>query len=560
MVERPQPISPPSSPRAPVGGEGPASPRPRSPRSAVDTLLIALLLGLSLALLLYAPHHWRYTPDSGVYVGSAVSLVQEGRYWFNGHPNLLYYPGFSLTLAPVIALGGLNFHILHLLSAVWAVLALWLTRAYFPSSRYGWAGAFAPFLLFASEPYLEQAFHVLSDGLFLVVSLGALWLYRRYDETRHPRYLAASVALVAFAPLLRFHGLFLWLGLAVALSARELRKPTPSLIAVLRAASLSLLMLLPFALWTLRNYRLHTPDTFNMANAYFFKLSGLALYAPSLARVEWIDAEWKYGAYSLLYGVQDLLRSLVDTVALDAVPPEGQVLAVALVVGFGGYWWFRAATVAERVYVIASGLFLLYTYLKSRSLYTVPRYWLPLLPFICVAGVLAAEKALAAIPTRARRAVSIALLALVVAVVAPRAGRDFGYAASAATEKHWLGKSKLLDGVAQYFEDNVPSDATVATTDWGVTPMTVRRSSYQVLNDPDHRLTIKRMLDYSTDYLVILDQLAAFSPHARALVAERPDAFTQLWESCTDEGNPCASVYRIDRDALRSPPPAEPAS
>src|SRR4030066_5802 len=82
-----------------------------------------------------APVFWRYTPDGGIYIGTALSLVETGQYNFNGYPNLLYYPGFSSLLAVLISLFGVNFQVLHLFTSMMAVLGLWLVRAYFPESR-----------------------------------------------------------------------------------------------------------------------------------------------------------------------------------------------------------------------------------------------------------------------------------------------------------------------------------------------------------------------------------------------------------------------------------------
>ena len=98
---------------------------------------VVMLALLSLLIVIGAPQVWNYTPDSGVYIGSAISLVEDGRYWFNGHPNLLYYPGTSTLLTAPIALFGMKFHAMHILFALLAVATLWLARAYFSTQRYG---------------------------------------------------------------------------------------------------------------------------------------------------------------------------------------------------------------------------------------------------------------------------------------------------------------------------------------------------------------------------------------------------------------------------------------
>jgi len=69
-----------------------------------------LVLGvISLLFLFAAPTIWHYTPDGGIYIGSALSILEIGKYWFNGHPNLLYYPGFSTLLTLPIMIFGIVF-------------------------------------------------------------------------------------------------------------------------------------------------------------------------------------------------------------------------------------------------------------------------------------------------------------------------------------------------------------------------------------------------------------------------------------------------------------------
>ncbi len=135
---------------------------------------ISFLSIVSVAFLYSAPEFWPFLPDSGVYVGSAQSIVHEGRFWFNGHPNLLVYPGFPLLLGIPVALFGTDFHVLHVFSAGIAISALWLASAYFSMARYGLAGAAVPFVLACVPISQSQAFLILSDGAFLAITLCAL--------------------------------------------------------------------------------------------------------------------------------------------------------------------------------------------------------------------------------------------------------------------------------------------------------------------------------------------------------------------------------------------------
>ncbi len=175
-----------------------------------------LLILVSLAYLAATPTVWFSSPDSGIYVGTAEKMLSEGRYWFNGHPNLIYYPGYSTILAALIAVFGTNFFVLHLSSSLLTVSALWLSRNYFSVQRYGWAGFFVPLLLAANPIVIDQIFKVKSDSLFLCLLLATMLLWRRFAETKSERYFYLAASLVAFATLVRFEGLLIWGALVTA--------------------------------------------------------------------------------------------------------------------------------------------------------------------------------------------------------------------------------------------------------------------------------------------------------------------------------------------------------
>lgn len=85
---------------------------------------ISFLSLVSVAFLLSASEFWPFLPDSGMYIGTAQSIVHDGRFWFNGHPNLFVYPGYPLLLALPVTLFGIDFHVLHVFSAAVAVSTL----------------------------------------------------------------------------------------------------------------------------------------------------------------------------------------------------------------------------------------------------------------------------------------------------------------------------------------------------------------------------------------------------------------------------------------------------
>lgn len=507
------------------------------------------LAGLSVLLLWLAPDVWNYSPDSGIYVGTAASLAESGSYWFNGYPNLLYYPGLPGLLSLTILVFGLNFHAMHLLCAGIVVACLWLARSYFSHERYGIAGLLVPVLMAASGIFLRQNFSILSDGLFLALVLAALLFWRRYAETAERRVLVACCVVVATVPLVRFPGLLLCAALGLALLHHDLARARPAPGAMLRAALIGGTTVLPFALWTWRNWALHTPDTFNMANDFFFGLGGLALYAPGFGAVDWIQADWQYPFFRLLLFVSTLGETVLGSDIVQVLPVWLRVLLIAVLAAAGAARWFRRGTSMERAYVVLSLLFLLVWTLKGgRSLYIVPRYWLPVLPFV----LLLAGLGLAALHERlgrssARHAVvaGSGALALLTAINGAAVGAEF-----AAKRDYYRNAHRAIQATAEFVAGNVPAGALIATTDWGVMPFLLQRQSYQVLNDPSHRLSLERMQKYRTRYLVILDDLAAFPPTARAMVGRLPELFDLVFERRADDSGPSVSVYAVRLDGV----------
>ena len=108
-----------------------------SDSSTLARLQFWFLICVSVLLLWTAPDVWNYSPDSGIYVGTAKALIEDGTYRFNGYPNLLYYPGLPGLLSLTILVFGMNFHAMHLICAGIVVGCLWLARSYFPTTVMG---------------------------------------------------------------------------------------------------------------------------------------------------------------------------------------------------------------------------------------------------------------------------------------------------------------------------------------------------------------------------------------------------------------------------------------
>lgn len=519
-----------------------------------------VLILISLLFLLAAPSVWYYSPDSGWYVGTAESMVETGQYRFNGHPNLLYYPGFSFLLSLPIMLFGVNFHILHLFCAAMVVALIWLARAYFPSDHYGLTGIVVPVLMACTTLLQFQVFYILSDGTFLALSFAALLLWRIYAEESHYWALIACFVLVAFAPLVRFQGLFLCAAFGVALFLRAMGKDQRSVLTVTAAMTGGLATLIPFAAWTWRNVQQFTPDTFNMAHSFFFGQKGLALYAPEFCKVDWINAEWKYGIYNLAYSVRALGIVVFDNDLVQLLTTEFVFVFIVGLVFAGSFHWFKKATRMEQVYVVLSLGFLVWCLLRKQSLYVQERYWLPVLPFLLVSAGLGLSIVYNRLKKIRFHALSSVFIGFLVMLVLSSGVNDFLAFMSPSKSDYYRNANHVITKVKHFMDEKAILGVPVATTDWSVMPFALKRTCYQVLNDESHLLTLKRMDKYQTGYLVILDRMAAFHRSARKMVEELPQLFTLLIEIQSDGNGPDAAVYSVDLKGVHAFLNAAPSS
>ena len=508
----------------------------------------ALVL-ISILLILAAPSVWHYTPDSGNYIGTAESIVKTGQYRFNGQPNLLYYPGFSSLLSLPISLFGVNFRILHLLCAGIAVASLWLLRAYFTPSRYGFVGLVLPVLFCCASIFQHQVFYILSDGTFLAISLGALLLWRIYEEKSYRWALIACFALVAFAPMVRFQGLFLCIGFAAALFLKSVSQKGLSVSGVAMSTTGCLGTLVPFAAWTWRNLQQHTPHTFNMANSFFFGLKGLGGYAPGWHRVDYIDAEWKYGIYHLAKMLRGLAATFFEESVISLIPSVIVVIILVIVVLTGTWRLLKLATNMERSYVVLSAAFLAYSSLKSHNLYVVTRYCLPLAAF----AVVAAGFGLRSIynlctDVRYKAIVGTVIGFLVVLILTHGVSVCLRYSARST---YYRNAQDVMGKVKEFMDENTSRATPVAAVDWGVTPFILKRTCYKILTGESYHLSLERIDKYQTEYLVIVEQLASAAPYARKMVQEMPELFSLMLEIEPEGEGPAAAVYRVNLEDVR---------
>jgi hypothetical protein len=503
-----------------------------------------VLVAISFFLICSASPVWYYTPDSGVFIGTAESMVTTGEYRFNGYPNINYYPGFPALLGVPVFLLGVNFLVLNLLSSAIVVAGLWLGWTYFQHKEYGLAGTMTPILMACTWIVQDQAFRILSDGPFLTVTLGALVLWRIYERTSGRWALAGCFVLVAYASLIRFQGLFLCFAFGLSVLLKAVMDKRRSLIGIAAAAGFGVATLFPFAAWTYRNYLQYTPDTANLANAFFFGRMGLQFYPPEFGKVAWIDSGWKYGIYNLAYQVRELGVVIFNRDVVNLAPTEIVAMLIGTLVLAGSLRWFRNASRFEQIYVIASAAFFFKEALFAGRIFVVQRYWLPLLPFILVSGGFGVSMLNNKLKGRRFRWVLCTLVCLMVLLIVRQGVKSYLYLRSA--ESYYRTGNEVMAKVKLFMDNDTDPRASVATTDWGVMPFVLKRTCYPVLGIKSHVLTLERMDKYKTQYLVILDGLGDWAEPGRRMVQDLPHLFNLIFEVNRGSNLPGAGVYKVD--------------
>jgi hypothetical protein len=505
------------------------------------------LLAATFLFLIVTPREWIVYPDSGYYVGTAENMLSKFQYWFNGQPNLLYYPGTSALLTLPMNLVGSNYWLLQLYVSLISLTALWAARQYFSIKEFGYIGLLVPVFLACSSIYISHIHALLSDGIFLTFSLLALLSWRTFTTTNNKYYLYVCIFLVGFSALIRFHGIFLCTALSISLFIKAIfidknsRKQGLSL-----ALIASVIVFLPFIIWTIRNFYLHTPDTFNMANYKFFGLKGLSIYAKGLVgnvSGSWVDASWKYPFYRSALYFGSLAESWLGYFSLSH-----KVLMTPLIAGLialGLKPWYKNATLLELFYVGISLAFIAKDIFFPNSLYMVARYWLPLLPFTILWFSLGI-KVILTLPFFQRRQNPLRIMvmsSIVIVLIISTIINVNKFNKKAIQNK--VIESSLIE-LQAFSLANIPEDSKVATMDWGVLPLTLQRESFPVLNDPEHHETIERMLKYNTEFLVIHGNFPRTSVSATELAIGNPEIFKLIYENHQDKSYAHTQVYKIN--------------
>ncbi|WP_342804795.1 hypothetical protein [Alteromonas sp. M12] len=505
-----------------------------------------LLTIISFLLIWTIPSVWLQYPDSGYYLGTATTMLDTFRYWFNFQPNLQYYPGTSIVISVPLFLAGENFWVLQGFMGVISLLGIWGVARYFSVAKYGVVGFFAPFFVICSGIVMIHFYALISDTLFLSITIAALLCWRHYDQSGHKGFLLACCALVAFSSLVRLQGLFFCgaLGLALLIHAYQYNKDTLTL-SVFKMLVIGGAVCLPFVLWTLRNYLAHTPDTFNMANGYFFGLKGLSIYAkglPGNASSEVVEAAWQFPLYRTSMFVGGLFESWYGGVS--ALNRHIITVTMLLLIGVGVRPWAKRANKLELLYVGFSLVFISKDILLNKNLHIVYRYWIPMLPFIVIMLGFGIHKCVNfSWLGKLKRPAQVGALFVVTSLLIFASPNLFKHVQQ--TQKI-QNENLAINELGAFAEQQIPTNAVVATVDWGVLPHTLQRRSIPLLNDPDHRQSIERMLKYKTEYLVTYGKFARMSDPALAMTDEYPKAFTGLFSVLDNKPNTQIKVFKVN--------------
>lgn len=359
--------------------------------------------------------------DNAGYIALAHGLLKNGTYTdvFDpaGLPHTKYPPVFPALLAAMMAFGARTWAALKLSAAIPTVLAVAFTYLW-AERRLGAVGGFAVAILLAvSSGIVYYSQWILSDPLFLALTVGALWTLERADPegpdaggAQAALWLAGGVALTGLAYFTRSAGLPLVLALLVTLG---LRRSWRSLL--LAGGALGL----PMLLWTLRG-----------------RGEGVAQYGTEFWMVDPYQPDMgAIGPLGLVPRIFDNLGAYVlSHVPTGIVGSDGRGLAAIGVVLTGAAvigWGLRVRKrigVAEVFFPLYAALILVWP-----AIWGGDRFALPLYPLLFVYTAEAIEALVGHVPTLALHALAaVGLLALLL----PAGG-------------HWLRQSRQIRACAQ---------------------------------------------------------------------------------------------------------------
>lgn len=489
---------PPSTPAVERGGPGRAG---RVLFAAVVALEVVLVVGAFDP----APHTGG---DNAMYVSLAHALLTTGSYVELFDPAGLlhtkYPPVFPALLAGLIALGARGWVALKSTAAVSTVVAVAFTYLWAARRTDRWTAAVVAGLLGISSAVIYYSHWVLSDPLFLALTMVALWAVDRAEG----RLFVVGLVAATLAYLTRSAGLPLVVALGAWLAWRKAWRPL---------ALTSVVVGVPALWWWSRGL--------GAAGSYATEFWMVDPYQPALGTI----------------GVGALLPRALENVTgyMLAHGPGGIVgargtwvsaLGVALVAA--ALWgWVRSVRnevgPAELFFPLYAGLILLWPVVWSGD-----RFALPLYPLLFFYGAVA----LADLRARGPRLVGAAATGLLlVALVVPAAaswvrasGDARACAGVVAAEGPWGCYGPRVGAfveAAEWSEAALPEGASVMTRKPGIFYVSSGVPSRTFPFDPDPAAHLALADQLGVRYVLIDEWDALAGAYVGRAVAARPGAF-----------------------------------
>ena len=235
---------------------------------SIASIALAILGGLVLRLWMLR-HFFEVSGDSLIYGGIAKNLLLNGQYALTASADDLYLtlirlPGYPFFLAVCFKIFGME----NYAAAVWVQIALelagcllladfvWQIAPPALSQRAGhctlWLAVLCPFTaIYAANP--------LTEALTLFLIALALWAAARFQRRAGWALALCFTFAITYAALLRPDGALVGVALGpamvIGLMQRDKRVAMPTRRAARMALVCLLLALTPFAVWTVRNWR-----------------------------------------------------------------------------------------------------------------------------------------------------------------------------------------------------------------------------------------------------------------------------------------------------------------